>query len=183
MVAVIIDQHNGEIRGLVGHRGAGVFRGFNYATKLKRQPGSSFKPLAVYGPALEQGYTPDSVLPDIALNINGYQPQNYDKQTRGDVTLKEAIAKSYNIPAVWLLNEIGIDSGMDFVAKTGLTLPKEDRKLLELRLVDYPRALPLFRWHNPIPLFPIKVRFTLHIQSFGFSQAQMNYWWMPELMC
>jgi penicillin-binding protein 2A len=127
--AVIIDQHNGEIRGIVGHRGEGVYRGFNYATKLKRQPGSSFKPLAVYGPALEQGYTPDSVLPDIPLNINGYQPQNYDRQTRGDVTLKEAIAQSYNIPAVWLLNELGIDSGMNFVTRTGITLTKEDRNL------------------------------------------------------
>jgi penicillin-binding protein 2A len=127
--AVIIDQHNGEIRGIVGHRGEGVFRGFNYATKLKRQPGSSFKPLAVYGPALEQGYTTDSILPDVPLNINGYRPENYDKQTRGNVTLKEAIAQSYNIPAVWLLNEIGIDSGIDFVARTGITLPKEDRKL------------------------------------------------------
>jgi penicillin-binding protein 2A len=127
--AVIMDQQNGEIRGIVGHRGEGVFRGFNYATQLKRQPGSSFKPLAVYGPALEKGYNPDSVLPDIPLNINGYQPRNYDGQTHGDVTIKEAIAKSYNIPAVWLLNKIGIDSGINFVTRAGISLSKEDRNL------------------------------------------------------
>jgi penicillin-binding protein 2A len=127
--AVIIDQHTGEIRGLVGHRGESVYRGFNYATQLKRQPGSSFKPLAVYGPALEKGYSPDSLLPDLPLNINGYQPKNYDGQTRGNVTMQEAIAKSYNIPAVWLLNEIGLDSGMNFVTRAGVSLTKEDRNL------------------------------------------------------
>jgi penicillin-binding protein 2A len=127
--AVIMDQQNGEIRGIVGHRGEGVFRGFNYATQLKRQPGSSFKPLAVYGPALEKGYNPDSVLPDLPLNINGYQPRNYDGQTRGNVTVTEAVAKSYNIPAVWLLNEIGIDSGIDFINRAGISLTKDDRNL------------------------------------------------------
>ncbi|MDB5051954.1 MAG: penicillin-binding protein family [Bacilli bacterium] len=126
---VIIDQHTGEIRGIVGHRGESVFRGFNFATKLKRQPGSAFKPLSVYGPALEQGYTPDSMLFDSDLNINGYRPKDYDLQTRGQVTLKEAIANSYNIPAVWLLHEIGIDAGINFATRAGIALTKDDRKL------------------------------------------------------
>jgi penicillin-binding protein 2A len=126
---VILDQHNGEIRGIVGHRGNGVQRGFNYATQLIRQPGSSLKPLAVYGPALEKGYTPESTLPDVPLNINGYQPRNVDLQTRGQVTLKQAITNSYNIPAVWLLNEIGIDAGINFINRAGIPLTKEDRKL------------------------------------------------------
>jgi penicillin-binding protein 2A len=126
---VIIDQHNGEIRGIVGHRGQRVQRSFNYATKLKRQPGSSFKPLSVYGPALEKGYTPDSLLYDGDLNINGYQPKDYDLQTRGQVTLTEAIAKSWNIPAVWLLHEIGVDAGMEYAARSGIPLTKDDRTL------------------------------------------------------
>ncbi len=126
---VILDQHNGEIRGIVGHRENGVQRGFNYATQLIRQPGSALKPLAVYGPALEKGYTPESMLSDAALNINGYEPRNYDLQTRGEVTLKQAITKSYNIPAVWLLNEIGIDAGIDYIKRSGIELTKEDRRL------------------------------------------------------
>jgi penicillin-binding protein 2A len=126
---VVIDQHSGAIRAVVGRRGEGVARGFNYATMLKRQPGSSFKPLSVYGPALEKGYKPESMLFDGDLNINGYQPQDYDKQTRGMVTLQEAVTKSWNIPAVWLLHEIGIDKGIDFVKRTGITLTKDDRKL------------------------------------------------------
>jgi penicillin-binding protein 2A len=126
---VILDHHTGGIRAIVGHRGEGVFRGFNHATQLKRQPGSAFKPLAVYGPALERGYTPSSILYDGQLDINGYLPKNWDNRTRGSVTLHEAVVNSWNIPAVWLLNEIGIDVGMKFVHDVGIPLTKEDRNL------------------------------------------------------
>lgn len=123
---VVIDQATGGIKGLVGYRGKSMFRQFNHASQLKRQPGSTFKPLAVYGPALEKGYTPYSMLYDGALNIDGYQPVNWDYQTRGKVTMVDAIANSWNIPAVWLLNKIGIESGADFVRRAGITLEKED---------------------------------------------------------
>ncbi|HEY0826780.1 MAG TPA: PBP1A family penicillin-binding protein [Bacilli bacterium] len=126
---VILDHKNGGIRALIGYRGKGVFRGFNHATQLKRQPGSSFKPLIVYGPALEKGYTPNSKLYDGDLDINGYRPVDWDHQTRGEVTMSEAISQSWNIPAVWLLNEIGIDTGMNFARKAGIPLTKEDRTL------------------------------------------------------
>lgn len=125
----IIDHSTGGIRGLVGYRGESMFRQFNHATQLRRQPGSSFKPLSVYGPALEKGYHPYSLLYDGQLNISGYQPRDWDYQTRGIVTLQEAIANSWNIPAVWLLNEIGLDSGLAFAQKAGIPLFKEDRTL------------------------------------------------------
>ena len=54
--AVLLDPETGGIRGLVGGRGDYVFRGFNRATHIKAQPGSTLKPLAVYTPALESGY-------------------------------------------------------------------------------------------------------------------------------
>ncbi len=127
--AVIIDHKTGGIRALVGTRGPQVYRGFNHATQLKRQPGSSFKPLAVYGPALEQGYTPSSQLFDGDLDIAGYRPKDWDGQTRGQVTLREAIMRSWNIPAVWLLNEIGIDTGMGFARRAGIALGPADRSL------------------------------------------------------
>jgi penicillin-binding protein 2A len=127
--AVVLDQHTGGIRALIGYRGDGVFRGFNHATQLKRQPGSTFKPLVVYGPALEKGYTPSSPLYDGPLDLNGYRPEDWDHQYRGVVTLDEAIVKSWNVPAVWLLNEIGIDTGMNFAKRLGITLAKEDRTL------------------------------------------------------
>lgn len=127
--AVILDQHNGGIRGLIGNRGDSVFRGFNRASQLKRQPGSTFKPLAVYGPALEKGYSPDSALFDGELNIGGYQPKDYDHQYRGTVLLRDAVSMSLNIPAVWLLNQISLPTGLDFIGRTGITLDKTDRNL------------------------------------------------------
>ncbi|MGF9714462.1 transglycosylase domain-containing protein [Paenibacillus naphthalenovorans] len=126
---VVLDHRTGGIRAIVGARGDQVYRGFNRATKLKRQPGSTFKPLAVYGPALERGYTPDSLLYDGRLDIGGYRPSNWDGQTRGQVTLREAVLRSWNIPPVWLLNEIGIDAGLDYVRRAGIDLPEKDRNL------------------------------------------------------
>ena len=126
---VVIDHSTGGIRGLVGYRGERVYRGLNHATQLERQPGSSLKPLSVYGPALEKGYTPDSMVSDHPLNINGYAPQNYDNQYRGYITMQEAIRHSWNVPAVWLLNEIGIDSGIDFAKRSGIPLDTADYTL------------------------------------------------------
>jgi penicillin-binding protein 2A len=127
--SVIIDPISGGVRGLVGQRGEHVFRGFNHATQLERQPGSIFKPLMVYAPALEKGYTPDSRLYDGPLDINGYQPQDWDHQTRGEVSLREAVTHSWNIPPVWLLNELGLQTGKEFVEKLGIPLQPEDDNL------------------------------------------------------
>lgn len=125
----IIDQHTGGIRGLVGYRGKSAFRQFNHASQLKRQPGSAFKPLIVYGPALEKGYKPDTLLYDSPLNLNGYSPKDWDYQTRGWVTMQEAIDNSWNIPAVWLFNEIGIDTGKAFAQKAGIPFSDKDKSL------------------------------------------------------
>ncbi|OAS13198.1 transglycosylase domain-containing protein [Paenibacillus oryzisoli] len=127
--AAVVDQKSGGVRALAGGRGEGVFRGFNRATQLRRQPGSSFKPIAVYGPALEIGYKPSSMLFDGPLNIEGYQPQDWDHQSRGQVSMQEAITSSWNIPAVWLLHEMGIDNGLKFAKSLGITLPAQDRQL------------------------------------------------------
>ncbi|AET67864.1 penicillin-binding protein, 1A family [Desulfosporosinus orientis DSM 765] len=128
---VILDHATGGIRGLVGYRGERVYRGLNHATsdQLQRQPGSALKPISVYGPALEQGYTPQSLLRDYPLNIEGYAPENYDYQYHGYVTMQEAISNSWNIPAVWLLNEIGIESGVDFANRCGIPLEQADHSL------------------------------------------------------
>jgi penicillin-binding protein 2A len=127
--AVILNPHTGGIRGIVGQRGEHVFRGFNHATHLKRQPGSTFKPIMVYGPALEKGYRADSVLQDAPLNVGGYQPRNSDGQTRGPVSLHDALIHSWNIPAVWLLNEIGVSAGIDFATRTGIPMEDEEPNL------------------------------------------------------
>ncbi|WP_267875432.1 transglycosylase domain-containing protein [Cohnella cholangitidis] len=127
--AVILDPSTGGVRGIVGQRGEHVFRGFNHATQLVRQPGSAFKPLMVYAPALEKGYDAQSTLYDGPLDINGYKPENSDHRTLGQVSLRDAVIQSRNIPAVWLLNEIGLQTGKSFVEKLGIPLSEEDNNL------------------------------------------------------
>ncbi len=127
--SVFLNPKTGGISALVGGRGDYTYKRFNNATNLVRQPGSALKPLAVYTSALEQGYDFDEMLVDEPINIDGYQPQNIDKRYRGQVTLYDALINSYNIPAVWLLNKIGIEEGFSTVERFGIPLEKEDHNL------------------------------------------------------
>ncbi|WP_148630826.1 transglycosylase domain-containing protein [Bacillus sp. E214] len=128
--AVLLDPKTGGVRALIGGRGEHVFLGYNRATQLKAQPGSVMKPLAVYTPALEKGYKPTDLIKDTEMEFaGGYSPKNYNDQYEGEVPMFEAVYKSKNIPAVWLLNEIGIQAGMDYAEKFGIKLGKNDRTL------------------------------------------------------
>lgn len=127
---VFIHPSTGGIKGLVGGRGEHTFRGFNHVSQLVRQPGSTMKPIAVYTPALEEGYEPFDNLIDQPITFNGeYQPQNYDRQYRGQTTMYDAVIHSYNVPAVWLLNEIGLEKGIQAVERFGIPLQEEDQSL------------------------------------------------------
>jgi len=127
--AILTDPLTGGIKALVGGRGEQPFRGFNRAVQLSRQPGSTMKPIAVYTPALENGYRPDSRIKDEPIQFGSYEPKNADNKFHGNVTLYEALIQSYNIPAVKLLNEIGIDQGIDAASRFGIPLKAEDRTL------------------------------------------------------
>lgn len=124
--AAFINPLTGGISAIVGGRGEHTFRGFNRATQLKRQPGSTMKPLAAYTPALEQGYEMFDMLQDMPINLGGYQPMNYDKQFRGEVTMYDAVVNSYNVPPVWLLDNMGLKYGINAVERFGIDLQKED---------------------------------------------------------
>jgi penicillin-binding protein 2A len=127
--AVLMDPKSGGITALIGGRGEHVFRGFNRATQLKRQPGSTMKPLAVYTPALEQGYHLFDELKDEPMDFNGYRPENYDHMYRGRVTMYEAVIHSLNVPAVWLLDQIGLEKGVNAVQRFGIPLEEDDHYL------------------------------------------------------
>ncbi|NEU31528.1 PBP1A family penicillin-binding protein [bacterium LRH843] len=119
---VLLDAKTGGVLAVQGGREY-VRRGLN-RVNTKRQPGSAFKPLAVYGPALEQGtYQPYSLLKDELLDYKGYAPKNYNHEYKGTITMYEAVTNSVNAPAVWLLNEIGIDTSHDMLEKFGLVVP------------------------------------------------------------
>jgi penicillin-binding protein 2A len=127
--AVLLDPKTGGIRGVVGGRGDYVFRGFNRATQLKAQPGSTIKPLAVYTPALEEGYEATSMLVDQQQAFGSYQPENATKTYQGEVPMYKAVEDSINLPAVWLLDKIGIEKGLDSLKRFGIPFEKEDEHL------------------------------------------------------
>lgn len=127
--AVLTDPATGGVRAIVGGRGEHVFRGYNRATQLRRQPGSTMKPITVYAPALEEGYKPTSLLIDEPMTFGDYTPDNASKTYQGKVPMYKAIEDSINIPAVWLLNEIGVEKGVEATKKFGIPLEKEDEYL------------------------------------------------------
>ena len=110
---IVLDNATGAIRAYVGskdfwdtHHG-----GQNDGVRMQRQPGSTLKPF-VYGHALQTGqYTPASILPDIPLHIpeagGAFSPQNYDNRFCGPVSVREALAASYNVPAVHVTRKVG----------------------------------------------------------------------------
>ncbi|MFS0575440.1 PBP1A family penicillin-binding protein [Sporosarcina sp. 179-K 3D1 HS] len=127
--SVFLNPKTGGISALVGGRGEYTYGRFNNATQLIRQPGSTFKPLAVYTAALEQGFQISDLLVDEPININGYSPKNIDQRYRGQVTMYDAVAQSYNIPPVWLLHDIGIENGVRTVERFGIPLEENDHNL------------------------------------------------------
>lgn len=127
--SVLVDPRTGGIRALVGGRGEHVFRGFNRATQLKRQPGSTMKPISVYAPALIQGYDLNARLVDRPISFGNYAPKNQSQQYLGEVTMYEAVIDSLNVPAVWLLDQIGVDKGYRYAKTSGIALTDDDRQL------------------------------------------------------
>ena len=102
--ALIAMTPDGSVRALVGGRNYAESQ-FNRAVAAKRQPGSAFKPF-VYLAALEHGLTPDSVREDKPINVKGWQPENYNHEYFGPVTLTRALALSLNTVSVRLTLEV-----------------------------------------------------------------------------
>lgn len=121
---VVLDPHTGHVRALVGGREHTQMRQWNRAIQTTRQPGSAFKPIAAYGPAIEyKGMGPASVVDDIPVNYGPYEPRNNDGRFRGLITLRTALTQSVNIVAVKLLmDEVGIDGAVKFASGLGISL-------------------------------------------------------------
>ena len=131
--SIAMDPQTGDVLATVGGRTneKHTFRGFNRATQLQAQPGSTFKPLAVYTPALEEGYQPNSVLVDEKRSYGSdkYTPENWNKKYQGTVTMTEALNHSWNAPAVWLLDKIGLKKGIEKVHQFGIETDPGDEYL------------------------------------------------------
>lgn len=131
--SVALNPETGGVEAVIGGRGEYTFRGFNRATQMKRPPGSVLKPLAVYTSALEAGYEMDSMLEDTkrSYGSDDYTPENISKtySESGEVPMYEALARSLNAPAVWLLNEIGVNRGISKLKQFGIPIHDDDKYL------------------------------------------------------
>ncbi len=120
-----IDNPTGEIKAMVGGYSFDESK-FNRATQALRQTGSSFK-VYVYADALEQGISPfDTVVDEPVTFRSGgqnYSPHNYDNKFEGRITYRRALADSRNVPAVRLLDHVGIQSVIALARKFGITSP------------------------------------------------------------
>ena len=100
-----------------------------------RQPGSTLKPL-LFGLCVDEGLaTPKSVVTDVAVNYNGYAPENYDRQFNGYVTMEYALEHSLNIPAVKALGLLGTDKLIQKLAMCDFQQIKKDQRKLGLSLI------------------------------------------------
>lgn len=123
--SVALDPKTGAVEALVGNspvENYDSFSGFNYATQAGRSPGSCIKPLIVYGPAVSAGWSIDKIVHDEATDYNGWKPQNADGQFHGNMPMYQALANSYNIPAINTYKEIGPAKGNALGKEFGITV-------------------------------------------------------------
>lgn len=118
MALVAIDPTTGYVKAMIGGRGDDKF---NRATLAVRQPGSAFKPF-VYLTAMQNGYTPASVIEDKVEEFSpGWKPQNSDRKEHGKVSLRSALIRSLNVPTVKLAQEVGVDKIIANAEKMGIS--------------------------------------------------------------
>ncbi|MDF3415258.1 penicillin-binding protein 1C [Sulfitobacter sp. M57] len=119
---VVADHRSGEVLASVGsptYAGTGATLGFVDMTRALRSPGSTLKPF-IYAMAFDQGLAhPDTLIRDAPVAFGRYAPQNFDGQFRGDVTVREALQLSLNIPPVLLMQELGPARLMSMMRKGG----------------------------------------------------------------
>jgi penicillin-binding protein 1A len=128
--ALVAMQPDGALKALVGGRDYEASQ-FNRATAARRQPGSAFKPF-VYLTAIERGLTPDTVRDDAPFNYRGWSPENFSRDYRGPVTLREALALSLNTVAARLGVEVGPKAVVQTAQRLGITSPLQANPSISL---------------------------------------------------
>src|SRR5699024_2911540 len=125
--AAVLDTKSGAVRAIGGSRDSSGNRGYNYAVQgAGRQPGSSIKPIVDYGPAIEyeKWSTYHQLNDDQPYKIEGTDAEinNFDNQFHGWMSMRTALSKSYNIPAVKAFDEVGLDNAKEFAGDLGIEL-------------------------------------------------------------
>jgi penicillin-binding protein 1C len=164
--AVVIENATGAVLGWVGSRDffdaahAGQIDG----VLIRRQSASTLKPF-LYARALESGWTAATLLPDVpivfgAADEEAYSPQNFDNRSHGVVRLRTALASSLNVPAVYTLSRVGLDSFLETLGDLGFALPEDARARYglgtaignaEVSLLELTRAFSTFPRGGTLP--------------------------------
>lgn len=122
LAILVVDHQSGAIRVAVGSGGyqAGKGDGFVDMTRAYRSPGSTLKPL-IYGLAIDAGLAhPETLIDDVPRDFGGWRPQNFDRQFRGTVRVRDALQASLNLPVVSLLDALGPAPLMVAMARAGM---------------------------------------------------------------
>ncbi|MBB4086502.1 transglycosylase domain-containing protein [Sphingomonas carotinifaciens] len=120
-VALVAMRPDGRVVAMVGGKDYAKSP-FNRATQARRQPGSAFK-LFVYLAALRSGLTPDSTVEDRPVDIAGWKPRNSDGRYLGDITLRQAFARSSNVAAARLTQQVGVRAVIKAARDLGISTP------------------------------------------------------------
>ena len=121
--AIVIDNITGGVKAYA------CKSNFNLLTQY-RQPGSVFKPIISYAPAIESAKLSScTYILDEKTNFDGYSPKNYKDTYHGMISTKDALANSYNVPSVKILNQIGIENGKRFANNMCISFDKKDNGL------------------------------------------------------
>lgn len=122
--AVVLENQTGFVRAMVGGTGWSSKSQFNRATQAFRQPGSAFK-VFVYAAALEQGMTPETIVPDSPVTLASgmpweWSPSNSDRRFMGAIPIRMALQMSRNVVAVKVLQKVGVQNVIATARKMGL---------------------------------------------------------------
>lgn len=125
----VVQVGTGQVTALLGGRAYDAEQILR-ATEMRRQPGSALKPIAVYAPALERRFvTAATILLDEPTDFGGYVPRNYNNVYKGEVTLRQAVTLSLNVPAVKLLQQMTPAAGVETMRRFGLDADAQDAGL------------------------------------------------------
>ena len=165
---ICLDIKSGGILAMVG--GHNFYESpFNRATAARRQPGSAFKPL-VYAYAIEQGFAQNAMILDAPAVFRGsdrnndYQPENFSNKYLGEITLRKALTKSQNIPAIRLIEKLGPQSVASFAHRLGIASNLEPNLSLalgssEVSLLNLTASYAVFprggKWIEPFGIMEI----------------------------
>lgn len=134
---IIIDNRTMEVVSYVGSAGFNEteYSGQVDGVRALRSPGSTLKP-ALYLLAFDKGLvSPKTAVSDVPVNFSGYRPENYDESYRGKVSIEEALALSLNVPAVELLDELGVAEMQSLLERAGFKWIAKNKKKTGLSLI------------------------------------------------